>query len=69
MRLQGTYEWLRGKPAAAQQWWERSLSVARETGQRYDLGRTHLEVGRRLGHAEHLEQAAALFTEIGAEWI
>ena len=68
MRLQGTCEWLRGKPGAAKQWWERSLSVAQEMGQRYDLGRTHLEMGRRLGQTEHLEQAAALFAEIGAEW-
>ena len=68
MRLQGTCEWLRGKPAAAQKWWERSLSVAQEMGQPYDLGRTHLEMGQRLADQAHLERAEAIFADIGAEW-
>ena len=68
MRLQGTYEWLRGRPAAAQKWWQRSLALAEEMGQRYDLGMTHLEIGQRLGERAHLGHAEAIFAEIGAEW-
>ncbi len=67
MRLKGTSEWLRGKPAAAK-WWQRSLALAKEMGQRYDLGMTHLEMGQRLGERAHLERAEAIFAEIGAEW-
>jgi len=68
MRLQGTYEWLRGKSAAAQKWWQRSINLAEELGQPYDLGMTHLEMGRRLGERAHLERAEAIFAEIGEEW-
>ena len=68
MRLQGTYEWLRGKRAAARKWWQRSINLAEELGQPYDLGMAHLEMGRRLGDTSHLALAEALFAEIGAEW-
>jgi tetratricopeptide (TPR) repeat protein len=68
MRLRGTYEWLKGKPAPAQKWWRRSMALAEERGHRYDLGMAHLEMGRRLGERAHLEQAEAMFAEIGAEW-
>jgi hypothetical protein len=68
MRLRGTYEWLATKPSAAQKWWARSLSLANEMGMRYQSGMTHLEMGRRLNDLEHLRQAEAIFTEIGAEW-
>ena len=56
---------------------KQSLEIAREVpdyytnlemGQPYDLGRTHLEMGQRLGDRAHLEQAATLFADIGAEW-
>jgi tetratricopeptide (TPR) repeat protein len=67
MVLQGRYEWLRGKPAAAQRWWRRSLALAEEMGQPYDLGMTHLEMGQRLGEHDHLKRAEAIFAEIGAE--
>jgi class 3 adenylate cyclase/tetratricopeptide (TPR) repeat protein len=65
MRLRGTYEWLRGRPKAAQKWWRRGLALAEEMGQRHDLGLTHLEMGRRLGERTHLERAAAILDEIG----
>lgn len=35
---------------------------------RYDLGRTHLEIGHWLGEQGHLERAVAIFAEIGVEW-
>jgi len=66
LRAQGTYEWVRGKPAKAQKWWLRSLAVAEELGARYDLGMTHLEMGKRMGTQVNLEQAEAIFAEIGA---
>ena len=67
MRLQGTYQWLCGKPGAAQKCWQRSLAEAERMGLRYDLGIIYLEMGQRLGLRVHLEQAAALFESIGAE--
>jgi class 3 adenylate cyclase/tetratricopeptide (TPR) repeat protein len=68
MRLQGTYEWLRGKSTSARKWWQRSLALAEEMGQRYDLAMTHLEIGQRLGERAHLERAETIFSEIDAEW-
>jgi len=68
MRLRGTYDCLNGKPGAAQKWWQRSLALAEEMGQRYDLGVTHLEMGQRLGQRVHLERAEIILAEIGAEW-
>jgi len=68
MRLQGTYEWLRDKPAPAWKWWQRSLSLSEEMGQCYDVGMTHLEMGQRLGERAHLERAEAIFAEIGAQF-
>jgi tetratricopeptide (TPR) repeat protein len=67
-RLQGVYDWLTGREASAQAHWQRSLKTAEEMGMRYEVGMTHLEMGRRLKDLEHLLQAEAIFTEIGAEW-
>jgi class 3 adenylate cyclase/tetratricopeptide (TPR) repeat protein len=67
MRLQGAYEWLIGKPTTAQKWWQKSLAQAERMGLRYDLGKTHLEMGQRLGERAHLEKAEMIFAEIGAE--
>jgi len=66
-RLRGTYEWLRSKPSTARKWWRRSLTMAEELGARYDLGMTHLEMGKRMEEYSHLEDAEAIFTEIGAK--
>jgi len=67
-RLQGVYDWLTGKHASAQKHWERSLALAEEMGTRYELGMTHLEMGKRLNDHEHLKQAEAIFAQIGAEF-
>jgi tetratricopeptide (TPR) repeat protein len=64
MRLQGTYEWLKGKPTSAQKWWQRSHMLAEEMGQRYDSGMALWEMGQRLGDRLHLERAEAVFAEI-----
>ena len=68
MMLRGRYDWLRGKHKAAEKWWLRSLALAEKMGVRYDLARTLLEMGQRLGDRAYLERAEALFTEIGAQW-
>ena len=68
MMLQGQYEWITGKPSSAQEWWEKSIKAAEEMGERYHLGMTHLEMGRRLNDRKHLKNAEAIFAEIGAEW-
>jgi tetratricopeptide (TPR) repeat protein len=67
MRSQGTYEWLRGKHAGAQRWWEQSLSAAQKLRARYDLGMTLLEMGRCMSDSALLERAETIFSEIGAE--
>ena len=67
MRLQGTYEWLRGKPASAHKWWQKSLAEAERMGLKYDVGMIYLEMGQRLEERMHLEKAEALFAEISAE--
>jgi hypothetical protein len=35
-------------------------------GARWELGMTHLEMGRRLQQASHLQQAEVIFSDIGA---
>lgn len=67
IRLQGTLEWLRGRPDAARTWWERSMALADAMGTRYDLGMVYLEMGRRLGKQEILQKAVATLAEVGAE--
>jgi tetratricopeptide (TPR) repeat protein len=68
MRLQGTYEWLRGRRRAAERWWRRGLSFAVQNGICYDEAMIRLEMGCRQGEREHLEKAAALFEEMGSEY-
>jgi hypothetical protein len=46
----------------------RSLRLAEEMGQRYDVGMTHLEAGQRSGDRTHLGRAEGIFAEIGAVW-
>jgi tetratricopeptide (TPR) repeat protein len=65
-RVRGTYEWLKGRSGAARRWWLRSLSIAKELGAPFEVGTTHLEIGRRLRDRIHLRHAEAIFTELGA---
>jgi tetratricopeptide (TPR) repeat protein len=67
-RMQGSFEWLRGKSKTAQQWWQRSLEVATALGAHYELGLTHLEMGKCLGDPSHLERGEAIFVEMGANF-
>jgi tetratricopeptide (TPR) repeat protein len=59
LRLQGTYDWLCGKSAAAQNWWQKSLAEAERMGLRYDLGINHLEMGQQLGARHRIEHPKA----------
>jgi len=67
-RLQGVYDWLKGRHTSAQKHWQRSLLLAEEMGMKYERATTHLEMGRRLKDIVHLEQAERIFTEVGAEF-
>ncbi len=67
MCLRGTYEWLCGKPAAAQKWWNKSLAEAERMSLKYDIAMIHLQMGQRLSKRAHLEQAEAIFAAIGAD--
>jgi class 3 adenylate cyclase/tetratricopeptide (TPR) repeat protein len=46
-RMEGTYHWLRGKSARADERWRRSIAAAEALGAPYELAVTQLEAGRR----------------------
>ena len=66
--FQGRCEWLRGNPGAAVMWWEKAMDESRLLKDSYMEGMVHLEIGRRMGDREHLEQAESILGEIGAEF-
>jgi tetratricopeptide (TPR) repeat protein len=66
--LQGRYEWLRGKSIAAEKWWGKAMDESRRLKDPYMEGMVHLEIGRRTGDREHLQQAESILREIGAEF-
>jgi hypothetical protein len=68
MMMRGRYEWLRGKRALAEKWWQRSRTLAEESGLPYDLARTLFEIGWRTGDRGRLQRAKSLFVEMGAQW-
>jgi class 3 adenylate cyclase/tetratricopeptide (TPR) repeat protein len=47
-RLMGILFWVSGKPKKAQDWWERSVKTGEALEARPELGRTYLEIGKRL---------------------
>jgi tetratricopeptide (TPR) repeat protein len=67
-RMQGAYEYLRGRPSKAEQWWGKSLEHAEKLGARYEGALTQLEIGRRTGDRTALETAEAAFAEMGAQF-
>jgi len=67
-RMQGTYEWLRGKPRAARQWWQKSRELAEALKAHYELGLTYLEMARYTADPAHLKAAKALFAQMGAKF-
>lgn len=66
-RVQGSYEWVNGRPTVAKKWWQRSLFVAEKLGARRDLGTTYLEMGERTGDPLFLKRAEGIFDKIGAK--
>lgn len=66
LRLQGTCDWLRGRTTNAERWWARSLELATEFGQPYELAMTYKEMGLRLAHPPYRDKARELLAEIGA---
>jgi tetratricopeptide (TPR) repeat protein len=57
-RMKGTYEWLRGETSKAQQWWQRSLEMAKGLHARYEEALTYLEMGQRMGKSPYLRLGA-----------
>jgi tetratricopeptide (TPR) repeat protein len=66
--FQGRYQWLQGNFKAAEKWWGSAMEESLRAGDRYGEGIIHLEIGRRHGDREHLQQAEAILGEIGAEF-
>ncbi|MDI6754068.1 MAG: adenylate/guanylate cyclase domain-containing protein [Thermodesulfobacteriota bacterium] len=67
-RMQGTWEWLRGQSGRARKWWQQSLKAGDALGARYELGLTHLEMGKFLEDPAHLKSAEKIFGAIGANF-
>lgn len=67
-RLRGTWEWLSGRPARAQNWWQKSWQMAKFLGARYEGGLTRLEMGRFLHNRTYLEQAREVFSTLDAQY-
>jgi tetratricopeptide (TPR) repeat protein len=67
-RMQGTYEWLRGRSSNAEKCWRKSLEHADKLGARYEGALSMLEIGRRLAHREQLERAASEFETMGCQF-
>ncbi|MFZ2649310.1 MAG: adenylate/guanylate cyclase domain-containing protein [Burkholderiaceae bacterium] len=67
LRLHGTSDWLSGDQGAAQNHWRESLAVAEKFSFPIERARTQLEIGRRSGRVELIEEAAQLFREHGAK--
>jgi tetratricopeptide (TPR) repeat protein len=70
---QGTFDWLSGKHRRAAKAWAKSLSLAEQFEMPYEQGLAHFEIGRHLpvgdpGREQHLQQAADIFSRLGAEW-
>jgi len=79
-RWMGVFHWLCGRQNKAQDWWEKSIRIGEKLGARPELGRTYLEVGKRLSEdGSQLKElngltagacflkARALFEELGLE--
>lgn len=62
-RLMGTRAWLLGRRRAALRWWQTSLEHAKQLEMRPELGRTYLEVGRRLSGARQTREFDGLTPE------
>jgi hypothetical protein len=61
----GTHAWLTGNQLRAGALWKRSLEAAESVGARYELARTHLEMGVRQHDPTHTSRAMELFGAMG----
>ena len=68
LRLQGTGQWLQGKPDKARMSWNQSLEIAGELKQQFELGRTYLEIGLRLQDEGQLTMAGTILSGLGVGW-
>jgi tetratricopeptide (TPR) repeat protein len=66
LRLNASCDWLAGDRVAADRGWRESLRLAARYAFPVERGLTLLEMGRRRGEAEPIQQAAQLFRQTGA---
>ena len=67
LRLHGTLDWLSGNRADAEGHWRESVEVAERSDFPIERARTLLEIGRRTGARDLVEQAAEVFRQSGAK--
>jgi hypothetical protein len=81
LKLMGLYYWLIGSRKAALSYWGKSIANGVRLGDRVELARTCMEVGKRLseknskqsrfrgiGAADYLEKARVIFKERASDW-
>jgi hypothetical protein len=77
----GPYYWLIDKQNKAVKWWKRAIKESERLGQRPDLARTYMEIGKRfleekskykemsgISAKDYLEQARTMFQEMDLQW-
>ena len=69
----GVNDWVSGRTAKAREAWKTGLAFAEQLDMPYDQGLAHFEIGRHLepedgSRREHLERAARIFDQVGAEY-
>lgn len=64
----GRFAWLIAKTEAAQRSWNRALAYAQEMGLPYEESMIHLEIARRLGDRQHLQEAIGGLEALGATY-
>ena len=67
LRLHGTLAWLSDDQQSAQERWQQSIRLAERFAFPIERGRTLLEMGRRLGDATLVEQAARTLSQVDAK--
>ena len=81
LRLMGLHCWLTNRQNRAIAWWRRSMAEGERLGDRVELARTHMEIGKRLLEKKsklreldgvdpetYLEKARIPFERMGLEW-
>ncbi len=65
-RLEGDLAWRHGRNSEARRLWQRSMIMASEVGNRYQLALSTAEIGHRYQRRTELERAVVLLNEAGA---